>query len=41
MKSKTRLFTDKILAIVFWDWKGILRIDFFHEHRIVNAAYYY
>jgi len=35
-----RLSAGKVLTTIFWDWKGVLLIDFLHEHHTVNAAYY-
>lgn len=40
VKAKSRLSAGKILATVFFDFKGVLIIDFLHERRTVNAAYY-
>jgi hypothetical protein len=40
VKAKTRLSTGKVMATVFWDFKGVLLIDFLHAHSTVNAAYY-
>lgn len=40
VKAKTRLSAGKVLATVFFDFKGVLLIDFLHERRTVNAAYY-
>lgn len=40
VKAKTRLSAGKVLATVFWDYRGVLLIDFLHERRTVNAAYY-
>jgi histone-lysine N-methyltransferase SETMAR len=35
-----RLSAGKVLTTIFWDWKGVLLVDFLHEHRTVNAAYH-
>lgn len=40
VKAKTRLSAGKVLATIFFDCKGVLLIDFLHERRTVNAAYY-
>jgi len=40
VKAKTRLSAGKVLTTIFWDWKGILLVDFLHERRTVNAVYY-
>jgi hypothetical protein len=40
VKAKTHLLAGKVLTTIFWDWKGILLIDFLHERRTVNALYY-
>ena len=40
VKAKTRLSAGKLMAKVFWDFKGVLLIDFLHARRTVNAAYY-
>ena len=39
-KSKTLLSAGKVFALVFWDFKGVLHIDFLQERRTINAAYY-
>lgn len=40
IKAKTRLSAGKVLATVFWDFKGVLLVDFLHERRTVNSEYY-
>ena len=40
VKAKTRLSAGKVLATVFFDYRGVLLIDFLHERRTINAAYY-
>jgi len=35
-----RLSTGQVLSTVFFDQQGILLIDFLHERRTINAAYY-
>jgi len=40
VKAKMRLSAGKVMAIVFWDTKGVLLIDFLHARRTINAAYY-
>lgn len=40
VKMKTRPSAGKVLATVFFDWKGVLLVDFLHERRTINAAYY-
>lgn len=40
VKAKTRLSAGKVLSTVFFDRRGILLIDFLHERRTINAAYY-
>ncbi|XP_060822306.1 histone-lysine N-methyltransferase SETMAR-like [Bombus pascuorum] len=40
VKAKTRLSDGKVLATVFFDRRGVLHIDFLHERRTINAAYY-
>jgi len=40
VKVKTRLSAGKVMAMVFWDFKGVLLVDFLHARRTVNAAYY-
>ena len=39
-QAKTRLSAGKVLATVFWDSRGMLLIDFLHDRKTVNAAYY-
>jgi len=40
VKAKIHRSAGKVLTTVFWDFKGILLIDFLHERHTVNAAYY-
>lgn len=40
VNAKTRLSAGKVLATVFFDYRGVLLIDFLHERRTINAAYY-
>lgn len=40
VKAKTRLSAGKVLSTVFWDYRGVLHVDFLHERRTVNAEYY-
>ena len=40
VKAKMRLSAGKVMATVFWDFKGVLLIDFLHARRTINAAYY-
>ena len=40
VKAKTRLSAGKVMATVFWDFKGVLLVDFLHARRTVNVAYY-
>ncbi|XP_029053547.1 uncharacterized protein LOC114881073 isoform X2 [Osmia bicornis bicornis] len=40
VKAKTRLSPGKIFATVLWDFRGVLLINFLHESRTINAAYY-
>ena len=40
IKVKTRLPASKLMAMVFWYFKGVLLLDFLHARRTVNAAYY-
>ena len=40
VKAKTRLSTRKVMTTVFWDFKGVLIVDFLHARRTVNAAYW-
>ena len=39
-RAKTRLSAGKVTVTVFWDFKGVLLVDFLHTRRTVNAAYY-
>jgi hypothetical protein len=32
-------FCKKVMAIVFWDFQGVLFIDFLTEQRPINTAY--
>lgn len=40
VKAKSRLSAGKVLASVFFDQRGLLHLDFLHERRTINAAYY-
>lgn len=40
VKAKSRLSAGKVLATVFFDQRGLLHLDFLHERRTINAAYY-
>jgi hypothetical protein len=40
VKAKKRLSAGKVLTTIFWDWKGVLLVDFLHKCRTVNGAYY-
>lgn len=40
VKAKSRLSAGKVLATVFFDQRGLLHLDFLHEHKTINAAYY-
>ena len=39
-KAKTRISAGKVLATFFWNDRAILLVDFLHERRTVNSAYY-
>jgi len=30
----------KVMAMFFWDWQGVIHVDFLTDARTVNAAYY-
>jgi hypothetical protein len=36
VKAKTRFSAAKMLAAVFWDFKGVLLVDLFHTRRTFN-----
>lgn len=40
VKAKTKLSAGKILATVFWDYRGVVFVDFLEERRTINATYY-
>ena len=41
VKAKTRLSAGKVMAMgFFWEFKGVLLVDFLHARRTVNATYY-
>lgn len=40
VKAKSRLSAGKVMATVFFDQRGLLHLDFLHERRTINAAYY-
>ena len=39
LRVKTRHSAGKILAMAFWNYKGVLLIEFPNDRRSVNAAY--
>lgn len=39
-KCKTTFSACKVLATVFWDYRGVLLIDYLQHGRTINAAYY-
>jgi len=39
-KGKNEVVSRQSDGNVFWDFKGVLLVDFLHAHRTVNAAYY-
>ena len=39
VKAKMRS-AGKVMATVFWDFKGVLLVDFIHARRTINVAYY-
>lgn len=40
VEAKTCLSAGEILATIFFNFRGILRIDFLHDPRTVSTAYY-
>jgi len=40
VKAKTKLSAGKVMISVFGDSQGVLFVDFLHERRTINAAYY-
>lgn len=40
LKAKTTPSAGKVMATVFWDFKGILHVDFLHTQKTINAQYY-
>ncbi|GJQ80153.1 hypothetical protein Trydic_g23731 [Trypoxylus dichotomus] len=40
VKVKTRFFARKMSAALFWDYRGILQVNFLHGHQPINATYY-
>jgi len=39
-KAKTTFSAGKVMAIIFWDSKGVLYVDFLTQRRTINAEYY-
>ena len=39
-KAKTTASAGKVMATIFWDFKGVLHIDFLHGRKTINAQYY-
>jgi histone-lysine N-methyltransferase SETMAR len=39
-KAKTVLSAGKVMALVFWDAKGILFIDYLQKGKTINGEYY-
>jgi hypothetical protein len=40
VKAKTQPSASKVMATILWDYKGVLHIDFLHDRKTINAAYY-
>lgn len=40
LKAKTISSAGKVMATVFWDFKGVLFVDFLHGRKTINAQYY-
>ena len=40
VNAKRRLSAAKVMATVFWEFKGVLLVDFLYTRRTTNAAYY-
>ena len=39
-KAKVKLLAGKVLSTVFWDYRGVVYVDFLTERRTINAQYY-
>ena len=39
-KPRTTISAGKVMATIFWDWKGVTHLDFLQERRANNAEYY-
>ena len=39
-KSRRSRSAGKVMATFFWDWQGVIHVDFLTDARTVNAAYY-
>lgn len=39
-KVKTILSANKVIAIVFWDAKGVIFIDYLEKGETITAQYY-
>jgi histone-lysine N-methyltransferase SETMAR len=40
VKAKTQPSTGKVMAMVSWDYKGVLHINFLHYQKTISAVYY-
>ena len=39
-KSRRTISAGKVMATSFWDWKGVIHLDFLQDRRTINAEYY-
>ena len=39
-KVKTTFYAGKVMATIFWDFKGVLYMDFLTQRHTINAEYY-
>ena len=39
-KAKVGLSANKVMATVFWDARGVIRIDYLQKGRTINGEYY-
>ena len=40
VKAKRTPSAGKVMATVFWDFKGVLHVDFLYTQKTINAQYY-
>ena len=39
-RKRSTISVGKVIATFFWDWKGVIHLDFLQEYRTINAENY-